>query len=79
MAKNMLGMLIGAAIDRSDGDSGIKGAAEGYIAEGALKLVIPLAVTFAIGWGVQFGIRRGLAALSSGLEAQRSRQSTVGG
>ncbi|UAK24899.1 hypothetical protein [Sphingomonas nostoxanthinifaciens] len=64
MANNMLGMLVGAAIDREDGDSGIKGALGGYLVEGGLKLVAPLLVTYAIGWGVQYGIRKGLHALT---------------
>lgn len=61
---NVLGMLIGAAIDREDGDSGFGGAVEGYLAEGAIKLVAPLVVTFAIGWGVQFLARRAIEAIS---------------
>jgi hypothetical protein len=64
MANNMLGMLVGAAIDRQDGDSGIKGAIGGYLAEGALKVIAPLAVTFAIGWGVQYAARRALRAVT---------------
>ncbi|WP_407696468.1 hypothetical protein [Sphingomonas abietis] len=61
---NMLGMLVGATIDREDGDSGIEGAITGYLAEGALKIVAPLVVTFAIGWGVQFLARRAVEALT---------------
>jgi hypothetical protein len=57
-------MLVGAAIDRQDGDSGIKGAIGGYLAEGAIKVIAPLAVTFAIGWGVQYGARRALRAVT---------------
>jgi hypothetical protein len=64
MVDNVLGMLIGAAIDREDGDSGVGGAIGGYLAEGALKVVAPLAVTFAIGWGVQFLLRRGIEAIT---------------
>jgi hypothetical protein len=59
---NILGVLLGAEIDRSDGGSGIKGAIEGYLIEGAVKVVTPLVVTFAIGWGVQFLARRAFAA-----------------
>ncbi len=73
MANNILGMLIGAAVDRRDGDSGIKGAVGGYMIEGALKAVIPLAITFGIGWAVQKGLRKGLGALSNTLEAQRAK------
>ncbi|MDH7638852.1 hypothetical protein [Sphingomonas oryzagri] len=61
---NVLGMLIGAAIDREDGDSGVEGAITGYLAEGALKVIAPLAVTFAIGWGVQFLARRAIGAIT---------------
>lgn len=75
MAKNMLGMLIGAALDRQDGDSGIKGAVGGYVVEGALKTVVPLAVTFAVGWFVLRGARRGLQAASEALEIRRRRAS----
>lgn len=64
MVDNVLGMLVGAAIDRQDGDSGIKGAIGGYLAEGAIKLVAPLVVTFAIGWGVQYMARRALRAVT---------------
>jgi hypothetical protein len=61
---NVLGMLIGAAIDREDGDSGVEGAIGGYLAEGAIKLVAPLVVTFAIGWGVQFLARRAIGSIT---------------
>ena len=77
MANNILGMLIGAAIDRRDGDSGIVGAAEGYLVEGALKVVLPLAVTFAIGWGVRYGVRRGLSAISNSLDGERAMSAPV--
>ena len=39
---NLLGALIGAAIDRGDGDSGIKGAIIGTIAETAIRGIAPL-------------------------------------
>lgn len=54
---NWIGAMIGAAIDRRDGDSGIKGAAIGYAAQGLVRVVAPLAVTFAIGWAVQTGVK----------------------
>lgn len=54
---NWIGAMIGAAIDRQDGDSGIKGAAIGYAAQGLVRVVAPLAVTFAIGWAVQKGVK----------------------
>jgi hypothetical protein len=61
---NLVGALIGAAIDRSDGDSGIKGAIIGGVAEGALKLVAPILVTYALGWAVQYGVRKAWHAAS---------------
>ena len=59
---NLLGVLVGAALDRRDGEGGLKGALGGYVAEAAIKGVVPIAVTFAIGWGVQYLARRALHA-----------------
>jgi len=64
VVNNVLGMLIGAEIDREDGGSGIEGALEGYLIQGAVKAVAPLILTFAIGWTVQFLARRAVAGLS---------------
>lgn len=58
--RNLLGTLIGAAIDRRDGDSGVKGAIIGSLAEGGLRKAAPLALTFAVGWGVLRLARRGV-------------------
>lgn len=55
---NLLGALIGAAIDRQDGDSGIKGAIIGTVAESAIRVAAPIAATWALGWAVQYGIRK---------------------
>lgn len=55
---NLMGALVGAAIDRRDGDSGIKGAIIGSVAESAIKLVVPIIATYALGWAVQYGIRK---------------------
>lgn len=55
---NLLGALIGAAIDRRDGDSGIKGAIVGTVAEGAIKVLAPIVATYALGWAVQYGVRK---------------------
>lgn len=55
---NLLGALIGAAIDRQDGDSGLKGAIMGTIAESAIRALAPIAATYALGWAVQYGIRK---------------------
>ena len=61
---NLLGALIGAAIDRQDGDSGIKGAILGTVAESTIRAVAPLVATFALGWAVQYGIRKGWHAIA---------------
>ncbi|MGZ2411249.1 hypothetical protein ACUXST_000646 [Sphingomonas sp. F9_3S_D5_B_2] len=60
---NLLGALIGAAIDRQDGDSGIKGAIAGTVAESAVRALAPIVATYALGWAVQYGIRKGWHAL----------------
>ena len=61
---NLLGALIGAAIDRQDGDSGIKGAIIGTVAESAIRVAAPLVATYALGWIVQYGIRKGWQAVA---------------
>jgi hypothetical protein len=61
---NLLGALIGAAIDRGDGDSGIKGAIVGTVAETAIRRAAPVVATYALGWAVQYGIRKGWHALA---------------
>ena len=60
---NLLGALVGAAIDRDEGGSGVLGAIEGTIAEAAVRAVVPLIATYALGWAVQFGVRKGWHAL----------------
>lgn len=50
---NLLGALIGAAIDRQDGDSGIKGAIIGTVAESAIRALAPIMAKYALGWAVQ--------------------------
>ncbi|MEC3911758.1 hypothetical protein U5A82_15170 [Sphingobium sp. CR2-8] len=50
--KNIVGTAIGAAIDRRDGDSGVKGAVLGYAASGAVKTVAKLGTLAAIGYGL---------------------------
>jgi hypothetical protein len=61
---NLLGALIGAAIDRRDGDSGIKGAILGTIAEKAIRMLAPVAATYALGWAVQYGARKAWQAVA---------------
>jgi len=60
---NLLGALIGAAIDRQDGDSGLKGAIMGTVAESAIRALAPLVATYALGWAVQYGIRQAWHAI----------------
>lgn len=55
---NLLGALIGAAIDRQDGDSGIKGAIVGTVAESTIRVLAPIVATYALGWAVQYGVRK---------------------
>jgi len=61
---NLLGALIGAAIDRQDGDSGIKGAIIGTVAESAIRVAAPLIATYALGWAVQYGLRKAIHAVA---------------
>jgi hypothetical protein len=60
---NLLGAMIGAAMDREEGGSGITGVIEGTIAEWAIRAVAPIVATYALGWAVQYGIRKGWHAL----------------
>jgi hypothetical protein len=62
---NMVGAMVGAAIDRQDGDSGIKGAVIGAVTQGALKIALPIAVTFGIGWLLQYSARRAWQRMSN--------------
>ena len=60
---NLLGALIGYALDRGDGDSGIKGLIVGTVAEKAIRGLAPVVATYALGWAVQYGVRKGWQAL----------------
>lgn len=75
---NLLGALIGAAIDRQDGDSGIKGAIMGTIAESAVRALTPILATYALGWAVQYGVRKAWQALAGDdpLDGENGRLST---
>lgn len=53
---NFLGAMIGAAIDRQDGDSGIKGAIVGTVAETTIRVLAPVIATYALGWAVQYSV-----------------------
>lgn len=61
---NLLGAMIGAALDRRDGDSGIKGAIIGTVAEKAIRGAAPLVATYALGWAVQYAIHKGWTAVT---------------
>ena len=53
MGATTVGALIGGAIDAMSGDdSAADGALYGAITANVLKLVLPVAVTYAVGWGV---------------------------
>jgi hypothetical protein len=60
---NILGPLIGAAIDRKDGDSGVKGAVIGSLAQSAVKAGVTVAITCAAGLAIKklFGRSSGAA------------------
>lgn len=62
--RNLLGMLVGAAIDRGDGDSGLKGAIIGSIVQSTARVAMPVALTFAVGWGILHLARWGFRAVS---------------
>lgn len=64
--RNLLGALLGAAIDRRDGDSGIKGAMIGFAAQRGLRTAIPMLATYAVGWAIVHGARRAWAGVGRG-------------
>ncbi len=61
---NLLGAMIGYALDRGDGDSGVKGMIVGTVAEKAIRGLAPLVGTYALGWVLQYGIRKGWRAIT---------------
>ena len=68
---NLIGALVGAAIDRQDGDSGLKGAIIGTVAESAVRGLIPLIATYAVGWLVLKTIELGTNAVTGKLSSER--------
>mgnify|MGYP000379612215 CR=1 FL=1 len=62
---NLIGALVGAAIDRQDGDSGIKGAIIGTVAESAVRMLVPIIATYAVGWAVLYGVGKAASATSN--------------
>ena len=56
MGATTIGALIGAGIDGLSGDDDVAGGALiGAVTANVLKIVLPLAVTYAVGWGVLRG------------------------
>ena len=56
MGATTTGAVIGAAIDSLSGDDGVgDGALIGAVSANVLKVVLPLAVTYAVGWAVLRG------------------------
>lgn len=55
---NTAGAVIGALIDRRDGDSGIKGAIGGSLAEGALKKLFPVLGAVFFGLAAHYALKR---------------------
>ncbi len=57
MGATTIGALVGGAIDSMNGDdSSADGAIIGAVAANVLKVAIPVAVTYAVGWLVLKGI-----------------------
>ncbi len=53
MGVTTIGALIGGAIDAMSGDdSAADGALYGAVTANVLKVVLPVAVTYVVGWGV---------------------------
>lgn len=57
--KHIVGTALGAAIDRRDGDSGVKGAILGYMASATIKTVAKLGILAIIGAGAVGLSKRG--------------------
>lgn len=61
---NLLGALVGALIDRSDGDSGIKGAVVGSLSQRLLSAAIPIVATVVVGWAITSWLNAGRESAS---------------
>ena len=56
MGATTIGAMVGAAIDGMSGDDGVAdGAIIGAVTANVLKVVQPLAITYAVGWAVLRG------------------------
>ena len=57
MSATTVGGLIGAAIDEMrGGDEPVEGAVIGAITADVLKVVLPVVITYAVGWAVLRGL-----------------------
>lgn len=58
MSATTIGALVGGAIDSwsGDDDSSADGALIGAVTANVLKVVLPIAITYAIGWAVLRGV-----------------------
>lgn len=58
MGATTIGALVGGVIDSmgGDGDSNADGAIKGAIVANVLKVVVPAAITYAVGWAVLRGL-----------------------
>ena len=70
MGATTLGALVGGAIDSMSGDdSAADGALVGAIAANVLKVAVPIALTYAVGWAVLKGAGEIISAISGSSEA----------
>ena len=70
MSATSVGALIGGAVDALSGDdSAADGALYGAATANVLKIVLPLAVTYAVGWAVLRGAAEVKARVFGGGEA----------
>ena len=57
---NLIGILVGAAIDRQNGARSSARSARAH------RVLVPIVATYAIGWAILYGIRRIAHAASDG-------------
>ncbi|TKD52827.1 hypothetical protein [Sphingomonas baiyangensis] len=68
------GALIGGALDASDGDdSPLDGALKGAIIGGVLRVAVPIAFTYAVGWLVLKGLSEGVDALGDAVSGDGAK------
>lgn len=70
MGATTLGALVGGAIDSMSGDdSAADGALVGAITANVLKVAVPIALTYAVGWAVLKGAGEIVGAMSGRSES----------